>query len=729
MNEKLKRTPKRPLWIIIVGFIVLLLGLISISVMSYIAANNIQRQLEADQRLIEADTRIQDAQAKYESLRLASEAIRIVDTSAETALLLSIRALKISDTNEARNSLTRALDNWHGVMSVPHAGCGAVASYGDWMIVGGNTPAIYDSNTGQLRYQLIGHQNSIIATAVSPDGQRIATGSADNTIIIWDASAQALRTFGTPYSSGYEVQISSLDFAQDGIRLVVATTSGKLMIYNSETGETLQTFEGHSDGIRSVVFSADDLSIFSAGPSGVFQWEVSTGRLMQKYEQHININAIALWPTGLSLLTASDDHRLIQTRIGSGEIEHIFDGHKDAVTGVAFSPDGMRMISASRDGTMIVWDTIVLSPLETITNVSACPGGISYLPDGVRAITPSTDDRVMVWDLNTQAHIFTDAGNVISIEWSQDDKFVVSSSYDNMIRYWDINQRRDIARWDGIHTWEIWDVALSPDGRRAVSGGMEGKLALWDVASGTPLKEYDGYTGQIQALKWMPDGRHFVSGASSSNSQLWNADTGELVRSFYGGLGVTSVSLSADASLLLSSGHDDTIRLWEVETGAFLRGFGPLGDVVLSSALSPDGKWVVGSSYNRTITLWDANTGSRHAVLQGSREPVSQVQFSPDSRLIAGASADHSVLIWDAATGELLYTLLGHKAGVNAVAFSSDGTRLLSGGADATIRLWYLSAEDTIQNACNRVMRELTDSEKTIFRLDNLPTCTKFLQP
>jgi WD40 repeat protein len=103
---------------------------------------------------------------------------------------------------------------------------------------------------------------------------------------------------------------------------------------------------------------------------------------------------------------------------------------------------------------------------------------------------------------------------------------------------------------------------------------------------------------------------------------------------------------------------------------------------------SPDGRHLASGSQDQTVRLWDVNTGQCLKTLAGHTNWVSSVAFSPDGRLLASGSNDQTVRLWDISTGQSLKTLSGHTNWVWSVAFSPDGRLLASGSADATLKLW-----------------------------------------
>ncbi|KAG9090934.1 hypothetical protein FS749_000189 [Ceratobasidium sp. UAMH 11750] len=164
-----------------------------------------------------------------------------------------------------------------------------------------------------------------------------------------------------------------------------------------------------------------------------------------------------------------------------------------------------------------------------------------------------------------------------------------------------------------------------------------------------------------------------------------------------------SVAFSSDGRRVVSGSADQTLRIWDAQTGgALLRPLHGHSDSVLSVAFSSDNRRIVSGSLDRTVRIWDAQTGAVIlGPLQGHSGPVASVAFSSDALRIVSGSSDQKVRIWDAQTGAaLLHPLQGHSDSVWCVAFSSDGRRIVSSSSDNTVRIWDPSAPFSAFDSC-----------------------------
>ncbi|MBW4615616.1 MAG: serine/threonine protein kinase [Desmonostoc vinosum HA7617-LM4] len=211
-----------------------------------------------------------------------------------------------------------------------------------------------------------------------------------------------------------------------------------------------------------------------------------------------------------------------------------------------------------------------------------------------------------------------------------------------------------------------------------------------------------GHSSMVQAIAISPDGQIIASGSNDYTIRLWQLSTGKLLRHlgrWFSGHNsmVSSVAFSpiyptssSQGGILATGSWDNTIKLWQVNTGKELSTFTGHASWVHSVAFSPDGKFLASGSADCTIKLWQVQTGREIQTFTGHSDSVGVVAFSQDGQLLASGSSDNTIKLWQVYTNREIYTLSGHSFFINSVAFSQDGQLLASGSSDNTIKLWHI---------------------------------------
>jgi RNA polymerase sigma factor (sigma-70 family) len=302
------------------------------------------------------------------------------------------------------------------------------------------------------------------------------------------------------------------------------------------------------------------------------------------------------------------------------------------------------------------------------------------------AETSETDKEEKIGEL----HSFTghsDAVPSVAVAQGADGLLALSAGRsDNAVRVWDLSANKQLRAFEG-HTEWVWSVALSRDGKRALSGGVDG-VRLWEVATGKELHHFNGHERQVYRVALSAAGRRALSASQDRTVRLWDCETGAELHCFKGHADeVVSVAFSPDGKLALSCSVDHITLLWDLATGKEVRRFAG----GRTAAFSPDGRTILSGGRVKDLQLWDVKTGKELRRFEGHTDEVSCVAFSPNGKRALSGGNDNTMRLWDIDTGKELHCFTGHTGEVSGVAFSPDGKRALSGSYDQTMRLWKLA--------------------------------------
>jgi TIR domain/WD domain, G-beta repeat len=259
---------------------------------------------------------------------------------------------------------------------------------------------------------------------------------------------------------------------------------------------------------------------------------------------------------------------------------------------------------------------------------------------------------------------------------------------------------------DGLSLWDLksgqsrtfetgngWvlSVALAPDGTKAVSGGYDNKVRIWNVPSGTVSQILEGHDGIVHAVAVAPNGRTLLSVDRDGHARIWELASGKLIRTLVGRLAIAVAPDSVTA--LIGANEGGGFTLFDVQTGKSIRTF--VGPFPRSMAFLPDGRGAIvagrDESGGELFSLWDLKGGGKIRSFAWHTGDVSDVAVVPNGRQALSASYDKTVKLWDLASGNALHTFVGHTDKVYTVAIAPDGRTALSGGQDGTLRFWNLA--------------------------------------
>lgn len=436
----------------------------------------------------------------------------------------------------------------------------------------------------QPRYTLHAHTQAIRALAMSPDGSTLASGGNDAYIRLWDIhTGQLLHTF-------LEIDHPSafLSFSADGRLLASAGRDQIVYLWDVITRQRLSALQAHNNLTYAVAFSPDGQLLASGGTDGLLRlWGGSTALTAAEHTQTPLvwtfqgpprlIRAVDFHPqteSGHVIVASAGDEQVIRlwniVNLNTAEHNHtvhLLVGHTDNIEAIHFRFDGQRLVSASRDKTVKVWDvSTLLNPgrqgvqlIHTLHGHTDRVHSCAFSPTGQQIASGSIDRTVCLWDAQsgTLRHTLYGHTNAVrSVTFSRDGRILASSSYDHGIRFWD-TQTGELL--DMLSTWETAILAMDfhPQLDLLALGANDHTIRLWDRQSKRLLTILRGHTNSVEALQFSPDGRLLVSASTDETLKLWDVATGACLQTLradgpYARMnisGVTGISAAQKAAL------------------------------------------------------------------------------------------------------------------------------------------------------------------------------------
>jgi WD40 repeat protein len=321
-------------------------------------------------------------------------------------------------------------------------------------------------------------------------------------------------------------------------------------------------------------------------------------------------------------------------------------------------------------------ETSTITPHQKFQGHTRTIWGAIHLPDGQRIITCSGDGSLRVWNVKSGKQIGED---------------------------WRVEQDWSDRDWEkeGVHS-----IALSPDERKVGSGSGDGVVRLWDIDTGKVIAKWTGHTRRVRSVCWSQDDRRLLSGSFDGTARQWDVESGETILKPIetGHTNVFAVIYSpADTTLIATGGFDDSrngepmespVKIWDTKTGKLVAALKGHTWTVNCLAWTKDGKTLISGSADCSIRIWNTTKWEQIAVLVEHIPNflVRAIAISPNDCILASASDDGTVRLWNIDNGQPISSRLEHKRGMTCVSFSADRKLLATGGYNAIAYTWDVAA-------------------------------------
>lgn len=305
----------------------------------------------------------------------------------------------------------------------------------------------------------------------------------------------------------------------------------------------LFTFKGHTGGVWSVAISPDGktaasgqgivLGILGNGDVGppkeyvVLVWDVETGHELQRFTGHTDtIRSVAFSPDGKRIVSGSWDKTIRIWDVKAGTVIHRIEGLSDKIVAVTFTTDGNKIVSGGIDKTIRIWDANTGTQLKTI-GAKGQVHTLSLSPDGQRLLTgelnvnEKNDDTFMsLWDFKSGNLIrrFSGVKGINTLSFSQDGRRVLSAGLvgeqESIMQLWDVETGDEIKKFDGLA------ACFLPDGKRAFAASKDKPLILWNSETGDEAWRFNRHEGAF-CVAISSDGRRALSGGFDKTVKVW----------------------------------------------------------------------------------------------------------------------------------------------------------------------------------------------------------------
>ncbi len=568
---------------------------------------------------------------------------------------------------------------------------GGPARQGRSMTVDGNSLVVclengpltlFDLATWERQRNLQVHPGVATCVATSPAGGSLATGGSDRCLRLWDVgSGECVRTL-----QGHEAFVSAVLWPSSLQGVITASADGTLRVWDLEQGRCGSVLEGHRGPIRAIAIDENERRLVSAGQDGsIGMWDLTDGSFLRWLRGHRGAVTTVVFVDG-AVVAGGEDGTLRIWNAENGRSQRVFRLANPIQDVVQF---GDRRVLAAHGTSVseIEMPRPRALPLPLVLSDTVMSGELAGREEAFAGHLQTARLQMRSGKMEEAISSLRDARRVPGYELHSE----ALSLWSEALAYFPKSAVRSVVEVRRIECGAEAQTACSvaPDGT-VVSGGVDGKLRVFDASSGTQIHIVEGHSPGITSVDSSRDGRLVASAGRDGAIRIWNTDDGECVRTLEGHRGSVHDVVFTSRGEVASAGEDGSIRLWPLEEGALPELLADGGDAVLAVTTSDDGRYLVSAGWDSQITVWSARTRAELRKLEGHEGAINAVAVSSDCRVIASAGEDGTLRLWDLEGGRCWRVLRGHEGAVQAVAFTPDARFVVSAGKDSTLRLWDL---------------------------------------
>ena len=547
-----------------------------------------------------------------------------------------------------------------------------------------------------------GHDGSVNAVAITPNGEFIVSGAEDCTIRVWDFETGSLvRTL-----YGHNKRINTIAATPNGKYIISGADDRTIRIWDLKNGALVNTIKGHEAGISAVAVTPNCKYIVSGSKDccTIRIWDIETGRLTRTLEVKglkSSINSITITPNGKYIVSGGDDRTIRIWESETGNLVRTMKRHKTPINAVTVTPDSNSIICGTNETTISVWDLETGKSIRTLKGHRHRINALTVTPNSKFIVSGASETNIHIWDSETGCLSKTLKGHsakVNAVTITPNGKFIVSGSNDCTIRIWDIDTCSLVRTMEG-HKCSIRAIKTISNSSFAIIVADDPHLFVWDLKTRCLIKTHKKQDNSADICALNLNGEYIISGRKRI-LQIRDYKTGNLIRTLEGHKGyINAIALIQNGEFIVGGASDFTIRIWDFNTGQLVRTLDKHKGKVNAVVTTQDGKFIVSGADDCTARIWDFNTGELVRTLDKHNGKVNAVAIAQDSKFIVSGADDCIVRIWDFNTGELVRTLEEHKGKVNAIAITPDDKFIVSGADNGTICITNMGTFDvyTIQ--------------------------------
>ncbi|MCI0701584.1 MAG: hypothetical protein L0241_10920 [Planctomycetia bacterium] len=601
------------------------------------------------------------------------------------------------------------------------------------LTVGPNADGMSVGNTATKLREFIGHTGPVTGLAVTTDGKFLVTCGEDKSVRVWEVtSGKQLRSF-----QGHMTKTTAVAVRPDGRQVASASNDGAVRVWDLHTIDDHRVMKDSSSSLWTVAISPDGKRLAAAGADKKIRvYEPESGKLEATFDVASAMTSLAFLPDSNRLIAAGGDKVVKVWDVANKKAVKDLAKHTLAVLAVAASDDGKLVVSGGADSAVFGFDPESGKELWMWkSRKAAC--GVAIRKGNKHVAVGMADGGLLVLDVTgkTPKDVFSQQAHVAgiaSVAFSPDGTRLASVGGDGALRVWSVGEKGELTqlvRFDGqakpgssTGFSPLTGVSFSPDSRFVAAAGADAIVRVWDVQTKSEVRGLRGHTDWITAVAFSPDGRYIASVAAEKDNTVRIFELPPLdTTSSAGGhlLAVNAVAVSPNGKFVATAGTDQTIKIWNIETGKEVTTLIGNADTPFAIAFMGNSSVVMGGSLPTRDTgrlhFWGTTpaqlmksvpTGEVYTVISNS--DGSKIGVWAARPAVGDTVKNNSYEIYDA-KGEKLVGIADTARNVRSATFSADLEWAVTGDEAGGVRIWDLTKKERVGGDWNLFPRPVAD--------------------
>ncbi|XP_015605935.1 NACHT domain- and WD repeat-containing protein 1 isoform X2 [Cephus cinctus] len=492
-----------------------------------------------------------------------------------------------------------------------------------------------------------------------------------------------------------------VEAAPSGQHVVVVPPQGDAQLWHVMSGQLVHTFKGHSGPISCVAVTQQSQYLLTGSEdTSIIVWDMKELTLKRRICEHIApISTLTPALNNSVIVSGGEDSRIIATSLLTGEVLMKVDHHRGPVTAVRVDSAGEVLVSGSSDRTVCLWS------LESFTLLNSIPlpspvAMLDVSTDSVFLLVACEDQKLYLRSLATGTEIHTLRGHqgpVRSICLAKDCCRAIAGGVDGRVSVFDMHSGRLTRTLPANPSADVTSVKVTEKDDFLITAGG-GRVTYWSFRGeevpprpskpGGKQESLQPHTAPISCLDVSRDGAMAVTGGVDSLVNLWQLNTHELVSTLEGHIAsVTCVAFSASGLFAASGSEDKTVRVWGLTLGLVVATFRHQTPVTAVTVML-DGRRVVSSDRGGAIRVWAADSGT---LIQSVCGPGRCFAVASDMRYTVCGSGDNHVRIIGLGAGPEEKHQVSHSQDITCLVVTPDSQSLITGSRDMSLKVWQLA--------------------------------------